>query len=212
VLGYVGTLVGIVGGLIGAVASIVTVLVEGERIKWPKWAMGKKWWKALLMFAVTGGVSTGLMLGGYLVANRTGEVEKLGGVDLSGYCTSYNFAGAKGMGCESKIDLGDACDKRWNREGDSMKFAEANDPNSGVCHTATGHNTQKGVDNLPQYCQQMYPLAPRVDAVPVPPHSWVCRTSIDPTLVCNWRYQSRDAVARMTADKKKWECYEEKPL
>ncbi|WP_329036130.1 hypothetical protein OIE71_24680 [Streptomyces sp. NBC_01725] len=197
--------------MVGIVASIVAVLVEGEKIKWPKWAKEKKWWKALLVFVVVGAMSTGLTFGGYLIANGTGEAEKLGGVDLTGYCTSYNFAGAKGMGCESKIDLGDACDKRWNREGDSMKFTDPNDPNTGVCYTATGTNTQKGVDNLPQYCQQVYQLAPKVDAVSSPPRDWVCHTKIDPTLVCNWRYQSSDAVARMNADKK-WECFEEKPL
>jgi hypothetical protein len=211
-LGYIGAWVGIVGGFVGAVASIVTVLVEGDKIKWPKWAVGRKWWKALLMFAAAGGISTGLMFGGYLVANKTGEMEKLGGVDLSGYCTSYDFAGTKGMGCESKIDLGDACDKRWDENGHSMKFADANDPNSGKCYTADGRNTGKGIDNLSQYCQQLYKLAPDVDAVPTPPYGWVCRTSIDPTLVCNWRYQSREAVARMTSDTKKWECYEEKQI
>jgi hypothetical protein len=202
---------GLVGAIVGIVAGIITVLVDGREIHWPEWVKGKKWSKAILVFVVVGAVSTGLTFGGYLIANRTGELEKLGGVDLTGYCTSFNFAGAKEMGCESKIDLGDACDKRFNRVGDSMEFTDPNDPNSGVCYTATGRNTESGVDNLSQYCQQMYPLALKVKSVSSPPHNWVCRTSIDPTLVCSWRYQSRDAVARTDADKQV-ECYKKKPL
>lgn len=116
-LGYVGTLVGIVGVLVGIVASIVAVLVEGKKIKWPEWVKGKRLGKVLLVFVVTGAISTGLTFGGYLIAHGTGEVEELGGMDLAGYCASYNLAGINKMGCESKIDLGDACDEFFNREG-----------------------------------------------------------------------------------------------
>jgi hypothetical protein len=211
VLDDVGSLVGIVGVLAGAVASIVTVLVDKEKVTWPKWAKKKKWWKLLLVFAVVGAVSTGLTFGGYLIAKGTGDAVKLGGVDLSGYCSSYDFTGPKDMGCESGIDLGDACDKRWSRHGDSMRFTDPDDQTSGVCYTASGRDTTKGVDNLPDYCRQKYPLSTRVTAVSRAPHHWFCRADIDPVLMCSWRYQSRDAVARLNPGGQ-WECYEEKPL
>lgn len=202
---------GLVGAIVGIVAGVVTVLVDGRQLHWPEWVRGKKWSKAILVFFVVGATSTGLTFGGYLIANGTGEVKKLGGVDMTGYCTSYKFAGPSRMGCESKIDLGDACDKRWNRKGDVMRFKDPNDPNSGECYTATGRNTGKGVDNLSHYCQQVHLRTPKVRAVSSPPHNWVCRTSVDPTLVCSWHYQSRDAVAQMYA-KNQFDCYEEKPL
>lgn len=204
-------MLGLVGAIVGIIAGLITVLVDGRQIHWPEWIRDKKWGKALLVFAAVGAISTGLIFGGYLIAHRTGEATKLGGVDLLGYCSSYGFTGPKGMGCESRIDLGDACDKRWHQHGDSMKFTDPNDPNTGACYTATGRNTHKGVDNLPGYCRQVHPLTPQVKAVSSPPHNWECRTSIDPTLVCSWQYQTLDAVARQDAVNQ-WECYEEKPL
>ncbi|MEB8344338.1 hypothetical protein [Streptomyces endophyticus] len=205
-------MLGLIGVIVGMAAGAVTILVDGRQIRWPHWLSGRKWWKAILVFVVAGAISTGLTLGGYLMAHRTSEAKELGGVDLSGYCASYEFKGAQQMGCQSPINLGDACDKRWDREDDTMKFTDPNDPNSGVCITASGRDTKKGVDNLPGYCHHKYPLTHKVTARSSPPHSWVCRTSVDPTLVCSWQYQSRDAVARKDDADKQWKCYEEKQL
>lgn len=203
---------GTIGLLVGIVAGIITIILEARRIRWPAWISGKKWWKAILVFVVVGAVATGLTISGYLMAQRTTMTEELGGVDLSGYCTSYGFKGTQGMGCQSLIDLGDACDKRFDRDGDTMKFTDPGDPNTGVCVTASGRNTEKGVDNLPEYCRDKYKQTHNVKALSSPPHKWICRTAVDPTLVCSWHYQSRDAVGRKDDVDEQWKCYEEKRL
>jgi hypothetical protein len=212
VLGVTGVLVGIAAALVGIAAGVVTILVDGQRVRWPDWLSDRKWWKAILVFVAAGAIATGLTFGGYRLAQRTSEAKGLGGVDLTGYCTSYGFKGTQGMGCQSPIDLGDACDKRWDREDDTIKFTDPGDPDSGVCITASGRNTGKGLDNLPEYCHNKYPLTRKVRAVSSPPHNWDCRTSVDPTLVCSWHYQSRDAVARKDDADGQWKCYEEKRL
>ncbi|MFC9534382.1 hypothetical protein ACFVFJ_44810 [Streptomyces sp. NPDC057717] len=206
------TVLGLTGVIVGIAAGVVTILVDGRRVPWPDWLSGSKWWKAVLVFVAAGSISTGLMLSAYLIAQQTSEAKELGGVDLSGYCTSYEFKGTQGMGCQSPIDLGVACDKRWDREGDTMRFTDPKDPDSGVCFTASGRNTKKGVDNLPEYCRAKYPLNDKVTARSSPPHKWVCRTPVDPTLVCSWHYQSRDAVARKDDADEQWKCYEQKRL
>lgn len=201
-------LVSVVATVFGGLASLVSALADGEKLTWLKRIASKKWWKRVLVFAVAALTATGFTIGGYKFAERPGRMVQLGGVDLNWYCTSYGLDEARKLNCESRINLGDACDWRWREHGMHMKMSDSSDPHSGKCYTASGRNTKKGVDDLPGYCQDKYQMASKViDADPAASGRWVCRTSIDPSLVCNWRYQSRDVVARLIDQK--WVCFKE---
>lgn len=129
----------------------------------------------------------------------------LGGVDLAGYCVSYGFDSGSDQDCFSKIDLNDACDWQYSQAGMYIVFTSPS-PYSGVCYTRK-HKRLQGIDAMDEYCAAHYKSSADVVSKPTGKRTWVCQTAVDMDLVCNWKWQKIDVVARRIGDAN-WKCYE----
>jgi hypothetical protein len=134
-----------------------------------------------------------------------GEEKSLGGVDLAGYCGSYDFASGNGKKCFSKIDLNDACNWQYSQTGMRIAFTSSS-PLSGICYTRNNEKLH-GIDRMDDYCKLHYRSSIDVASKPVGKRTWLCQTTVDMNLVCNWKWQKIDVVARRD-DAGNWKCYE----
>lgn len=150
-------------------------------------------------------LTVAILGGGYLLVNHglvssTREVD-LGGLDLGGYCASYNYGDNDQNSCSSAIDLSKARSWTW---GAPMR-AEVTGVYSTGCYPVS-QPTKKvgGIRNMQGYCAYVFPDSAGVQATS-PGGKWACRTSIDKGAACAWQYQKQGLKARQVGGL--WHCY-----
>lgn len=164
--------------------------------------------KATLVFTVVVAVVGAFVAGSFFKVFPWSDEDEgtlLGGVDIAGYCDSYGFESGTDKNCFSKIDLNLACDWQYSQTGMRIVFTTSS-PFSGVCYTKSGKKMH-GIDNMDDYCKSLYKSSSDVRGKPAGAKTWRCRTPVDMKLVCNWKWQKVDVVAR-EVEPGNWKCYE----
>jgi hypothetical protein len=144
-----------------------------------------------------------IIIAGILAFSAANNLTVVGGLDLAGYCKSYQYDTNTEDSCSSRIDLNAACNFDHGRTDLHLVFGSAS-PESGVCYPPSGP-APGGIRNMTGYCQHLYQNSRTVIATVVD-STWVCQTTIDKNLACTWQYQKSGLTARN--DSGGWNCYQ----
>jgi hypothetical protein len=125
-----------------------------------------------------------------------------GGVDLVRYCQFYQYDTNSGEHCTSRIDLDNACDWQHGSPGHELRFANPDDPLSGVCYDPRDVSVG-GIQDMPGYCKDRFDSV-NASAALADEQTWVCQTQIDMNHVCSWQYGAPGIEARQ--DDGIWYC------
>ncbi|MER7501434.1 hypothetical protein AB0L05_20920 [Nonomuraea pusilla] len=160
---------------------------------------GPKWVRTSLVLVLALSLFGGGIFWGFKLAHTP---ERVGGVDVSAFCTFYRYGTLEQETCSSPLDLKDACEWQYQRSGLTYEFSSPS-AYSATCY-APGRQPLGGINDLQGYCGWKYHSASAVTAKLVG-NAWTCRVKIDMRLACQLAHQLPDVEARK--EDGEWSCY-----
>ncbi|GAA4225199.1 hypothetical protein GCM10022254_06650 [Actinomadura meridiana] len=127
--------------------------------------------------------------------------QRVGGLDLAGYCRTYGFTTNDADACSWNIALNQACDWQYQKTG--LRLVMNSGPYSGVCQESK--KPLGGIRDMRGFCRNRFPTSTDVNANVNGQQTWVCKVKLDLSLACGWQYQKRDIEARKEGGL--WYCY-----
>ena len=139
------------------------------------------------------------------------SASSLGGLSLTGYCSTLGPQGAQGFqvfgqDCVQRVNMNAACDFQYQATDLKAQFTSP-DPNSAICYNAhVTHNN--GISNMAGYCATLTTMAgvTATDGNPEFKNIWVCQVTINKNLACDTQNNQTGLVAHQVGVT--WKCYE----
>jgi amino acid transporter len=130
------------------------------------------------------------------------------GIDLNAFCTSLGYSNHhEDQFCYSQLNGEQACFDQHQQHNLHLELTDPHDSTSGLCYNSQGH-VFGGLDNIDSACQHNTYKGGVSEAFffDTPATKWVCRTKINMTIACIWRF----GLLNMQAHKNEqgfWRCY-----
>ncbi|MFJ8945280.1 hypothetical protein ACIRG4_18945 [Streptomyces sp. NPDC102395] len=134
--------------------------------------------------------------------SRLVKDDRVGGMDLTGYCQSYGFKDNTEEACYSPMVMDEVCN--WRYEETGLHFVTSGNRVDGKCFTSA-KVLRGGIWDMSDYCLKRFGRRLGVDAVAAR-NNWECQMKIDKNLACDWFWAKRDLEARK--DGADWGCYQ----
>lgn len=139
----------------------------------------------------------------FAVGRITGSGDqRVGGLDLAGYCRTIGYETNTQALCLSRIDLDKACD--WDHQRTDLRIKMTGDLYSGICYDPATGEEVGGIRDMTGYCQD--DVDKRSIARIVDNQAWFCQESINKNVACIVLYREEGLKARLDTNDT-WYCY-----
>lgn len=131
------------------------------------------------------------------------------GIDLNAFCTSLGYSNHHGdQFCYSQLNGEQACFDQYQQHNLHLDLSDLHDYTSGLCYDSQGH-LFGGLDNIDSACQHNTYKGGVSEAFfsDTLATKWVCRTTINMTIACIWRFGLLNMQARKN-EQGFWRCYD----